>query len=414
MQTTVFEKTTVLRNVQPTQITAELARYDRLGHEAYCAAVGANPSAKHTYYIVHGGKSYPSKLIVAGVTNRNPSAFSGGISHIGLPLLQKGFLFQQLGFGFLSTVAPTASLVANPAAIGVTGEVEAYFASGSNRAADIRGFTFVGHSVMAVADKVSPATEAELYDVARTNANRKARGRALIQVGIDSGAFSEVDKQDIFKTVAPMTHAKWQKVLDLYNRLALVFAEYGVAESLHLIAPDKIADQAETLVRLARYKAECRALAAMGVRVMVVAQKGRQTQVEFAQACLGILGADLSWSWALPCKKGATSPAEAGTFVAAMQPERLHLLGLGTGNAKFDAFMGAILAGSPRTVVTCDSCWLAANAGHARGAGQARPLTRARVWAEQLIEAGKAHTKVVHELAIVLALTGGLYQAMLF
>ena len=432
---------TNLRNATPQDIEQELRRYDRLGHLGYAQSVGANPASEHKYHIVHGGRSYPSKLIVAGVTHRNPSAFSGGVSHLGLALIRKGFLFQQLAFSFLARIAATAAVVLAPTSVGATGDVEAYFASGSNRAADIHGFTYVGHSVMTVADKTSCATETALYDVARQNASRRRQGLPLLQVGIDSGAFSEVEfnaphkcsklchrKACIgagnlpypkappftFVTVKPMGDKQWQNVMDLYARLALVFAEYGVADSLHVIAPDKIADQTVTLTRLVRYRTEVRSLAEQGVHVLVVAQKGAQTQVEFARSVLTIIGDDLDWTWALPCKKGATSINEACTFAEAIRPERCHLLGLGTGNRFFDDFVLAFQVASPATILTCDSCWLAANAGHARNGSKARPLTAARVIAAQLIRLGHVHTRVVHELAIVLALTHGVYQAPLF
>lgn len=116
-----------------------------------------------------------------------------------------------------------------------------YFASGSSRPADIRGFAAIGHAIGVAAPEVSANAEAELVALA---------GRG-IPVFVDSGAFSEVTfGAEGVTVVAPITDADWRERLALYRRLAV-----ALGPDVYLVAPDRIADQEETIRRMARYAA---------------------------------------------------------------------------------------------------------------------------------------------------------------
>jgi hypothetical protein len=153
-----------------------------------------------------------------------------------------------------------------------------------------------------------------------------------------------------------------------------------------------------------------RALRSLGVNLLVVAQLGRLSQVEFDAAASEALGFD-DYVRALPCKKAATSAAQVREFCAAVQPKRLHLLGLGVRNDKFNSYLAAVAEVSPNTVVSCDSNMITANVGRKRDG--VRPLTAARDLAEKLIASGKTAITDVQELGVILAFGAGFASGLL-
>lgn len=255
-----------------------------------------------------------------------------------------------------------------------------YFASGSNRPADIRGFGAIGHAIGVAAPEVSPAAEAELV-------------RSTVPVFVDSGAFSEVEFTAAgVVVVAPISDAEWRSRLALYKRLAV-----RMGARVHLVAPDRIGNQEETLARLARYAPELRELRALGARLLVPIQKGTKTQAAFVQDAIGVLGFD-DFVHAIPSKKRATTLAELAAYVSEVRPSAVHLLGLGIRNSNAPAAL-AILAGVAS--VSLDSNMIAANVG--RGGRKPRPLTAARDAASALIASGSTSIRSAQELGIIIA-----------
>lgn len=144
-----------------------------------------------------------------------------------------------------------------------------YFASGSNRPADIRGFAAIGHAIGVAAHEVTANAEKELLALRGTG----------VQVFVDSGAFSEVEFGAAgVSVVAPIDHAAWTERLALYRRLAV-----ALGPQVHVVAPDRIGDQEETLRRLSRYAPELRELRALGANVLVPIQKGTKAQAAFVR-----------------------------------------------------------------------------------------------------------------------------------
>lgn len=385
-----------LKNVTREALLTAIGEYDSLGADAFHAKYGTSPSTKLT--LQHGGKSYPSKAIVAAATGLSPSDFSGGQSRLGALLERCGFALTQLVFGFAATVAAaTVATAPAEAGVGVTGKAATYFASGSSTPASIRGFATIGHAIGVAATELSQAGENELLALAGSG----------IPVFVDSGAFSEVEFDVVaggFKVVAPITEAGWAARLDLYARLAAVYADREAAGDLYLVAPDQVGSQEVTLARLTKYAPEVRALIEQGVRVLVAVQRGALPQADFDARVTAVLGTS-DYVRALPCKKGATSVEELRAFVATVQPARLHLLGLGERNRQVNAYLGAVAAVSPSTVVTLDSNKIAASVG--RQGKAPRILTAARDAAAALIAAGKSAVTSVQELGIILAFGAG-------
>lgn len=234
-----------------------------------------------------------------------------------------------------------------------------HFASGSQSPGQPTGFAEVGKDVGVAALEVGPKVEAELM---------RLKGRDA-HVFVDSGAFSEVEFGPTGpRTVRPFTPADWDRVLGLYERLAPV-----LGAQLHVVAPDKVGDQHETLARLARYAPRLRALRAHGVNILVPLQQGAMTLAEFDAAVEAVIG-DRAWTPAIPSKKDATPKEAIAGYVAAKRPPLLHLLGLGPSSPRAPEVLRAIKYASPDTDVQFDSNVIRAAVGRPEGR-QARPYT---------------------------------------
>lgn len=258
-----------------------------------------------------------------------------------------------------------------------------YFASGSNRAADVRGFSRIGHPIGVAAPEVSAAAEVEII-------------RAGVPVFVDSGAFSEVvfDENGV-RVVAPISDSEWRARLALYRRIA-----EALGARAYLVAPDRIGDQAETLRRLAAYAPELRALRALGARVLVPIQKGAKPQSKFVRDVESVLGFS-DFVHAIPSKKRATTIAELREYLRAVRPSSVHFLGLGIKNANAPAVFAALSEFCPSASVSLDSNMIAANVG--RGGRVPRLLTRSRDRAARMIANGETSIVSAQELGIVLA-----------
>lgn len=261
-----------------------------------------------------------------------------------------------------------------------------YFASGSNRPADIRGFAAIGHAIGVAAPEVSPNAERELCAL---------RGGG-VQVFVDSGAFSEVEflEDGPPRVVAPISDAEWAERLALYRRLALV-----LGAQVHVVAPDLIGDQEATLARLAKWAPEVRELRALGANVLVPIQKGRKPQAEFVREVEQVLGFS-DFVHAIPSKKKATSMGELAAYLEAVRPTRIHFLGLGLKNTNAGQVLALCAQFVPGASLSFDSNLIAANVG--RGGRAPRRLTAARDLAAKLIAQGATFSSA-QELGIILA-----------
>jgi len=272
-----------------------------------------------------------------------------------------------------------------PADIDLPLDPIAYFASGCQRG-EVAGFAAIGHDVGVAAGSVNADVEGELCALAGTD----------VQAFIDSGAFAEFRAQLKGKS-APV---KWDKVIALYKRVGAV-----LGDQLHVVAPDAIGDQGETLARLERYAEDMRELDAMGVRVLMPVQRGTFTQESFYRRCVEVLGFEPIP--ALPCRASATSVEEAEQFVAAVQPTVIHLLGLGPRGHKAKRYLARIAEACAFTMVQMDSCIIAAHAGKTKGPGGGpRRLTAAAGIVNGMAERGELSSDVQTRKAagVILAL----------
>lgn len=242
-----------------------------------------------------------------------------------------------------------------------------YFASGSSRVGDIRGFHQAGIEVGTAAPEVLSKREGVILDAERELLSLAGTGR---RVFVDSGAFSEVDfGEDGPFVVEPITDAEWDRRLGLYERLA-----EGLGDQLYIVAPDKVAFQWETLDRLEAYAERVRRCHDLGANIIVAHQKGSLSLTEFNAYAADLLGFD-DFICAFPMKKDATSVEDIAEFCANVKPARVHLLGIGpkSRGSKFSLTISAIQHNSPETVIFCDSVAIAGCAGRDNGG---RPYTK--------------------------------------
>lgn len=366
--------------------TLELA--DSMGHPAFLREHGYQASKR--WHVRFNGRSYPSKAIVGVAAGLTAREFFGGVAQVVPALKRLGFqvvdaapaevdpamleLARQAGAGL---AAPRTTLSPAPAA---------YFASGSNRPAEVRGLAGVGADVGVAVPELSPNGIAALKALAGTD----------VQVFVDSGAFSEVKFGPAgVQVVKPITDADWRARLEVYRELA-----EALGSQVWLVAPDQVGSQQVTLERLTRYRAEVAAIAELGARILVPIQKGEATQAEFAGRVAEVLDG-VDWLPALPCKKAATTPAEAAAFLAATKPAHVHLLGLGPRNRLAPAFAAAVEAAGVASY-SLDSNWLAANVG--RSEAKPRRFTAAQDLARLAVAAGALAATQVKPFAFLLTL----------
>ncbi len=221
------------------------------------------------------------------------------------------------------------------------------FASGSNEAREIRGFGLAGIPV----------------GFAASNIRKQALDELLASNGpifADSGAFTEVSfASGAPCVVAPISHQEWLDRLAIYHRLAVVHGG-----NLHAVAPDMVANQQETLLRLGRYRSQIGALHALGAHVLVPVQNGELSAAAFYREAVYVAGIPLVP--AIPMKKAATSDADLLQFVREVRPDRLHLLGIGYSRSTAKTLVRRILAIAPELQLSLDSNRLRAVTGEGR------------------------------------------------
>jgi hypothetical protein len=250
-----------------------------------------------------------------------------------------------------------------------------YFASGTNDVESLRALAALG---VAPGVAVQELTSAMLRELLPPPARVAAEEYPALF--LDSGAFSELRKGRI-------SDAAWRERLAVYDRVVGYFCDAwtwsgdALVRRRHVevsvVAPDCVGDQAETLRRLRLFRAEVRALAKRGARVIVPVQPGALPLAVFWRAALEVLG-DGAWVAGIPCKPGLTCPRAFAAFAAEARPERVHFLALGPTRDTFQAFLRA--AAAIGAEVSCDAGLKRRLEGTANGPGGGpRAIARRRL-----------------------------------
>ena len=212
------------------------------------------------------------------------------------------------------------------------------FASGANQHTEMRGFARLGIPVGVSASLLSRKGIQTLIELNQP-------------VMVDSGAFSEVtfDRSTGAPTiVAHISDREWRRRLCIYMELAQALGQKAL-----LVAPDRVGDQEETLLRLDRYQRELAEIAATGAGILIPLQVGRLSHEGFFREAVSAAGVPLIP--AMPLKKAVTPPSDLIDFVLAVRPPRLHLLGMGAENRNARKILRLIEHYSPETEITMDS-----------------------------------------------------------
>lgn len=178
-----------LATVDRAAVLEAIRECDRVGMHAFLETHGYRPSLR--YQLRHKGRSYPSKAVLGVAAGLESSEFFGGAAVVVRHLLRLGFQVREgrrvvTELGLLELAR--AERGGGPDVFGLPelpAEPAAWFASGSNRAGEIRGLGIVGQDVGVAAPEIlgrAPA-EAALLELAGSD----------VQVFVDSGAFSEVE-----------------------------------------------------------------------------------------------------------------------------------------------------------------------------------------------------------------------------
>jgi hypothetical protein len=232
------------------------------------------------------------------------------------------------------------------------------FASGANEAREIRGFTLAGVSVGVAVSLIRENAIRELLN---------SEGHVFA----DSGAFSEIEfGPEGARIVEPISDVEWRRRISIYKRLAKT-----LGSRLSVVAPDRVADQPVTLARLSCYRTEMAEIAALGAEVLIPVQNGELAPAEFYRKALEVSGLDLVP--AMPMKKAASSPADVLAFVRAVQPRRIHLLGMGYERTAARKLVAMLQIIAPHLEISMDSNRLRAVTGKGRSMTEAENRMRA-------------------------------------
>lgn len=271
---------------------------------------------------------------------------------------------------------PQASLFGGDDGIGVL-----YFASGSNHPGEIRGFASISRAVgvsAAALDKKTKRWRSQCG--ADCQAALVEAVDAGVPVFIDSGAFSEVDfgpRGPV--TVAPIEPEEWDRRLEVY-RSVIGRVRPPFRGLVNVVAPDKVGDYATTMARLKTYRPQLEELSELGGTVLVPLHRGPRGLADTHRQVEDLL-APIPWVPALPMMKAATSSPELASYLEAIQPERVHLLGIGPRNPRAREVADVFLRYGPATRVQADSVAMLADLGRTGGPaelGGVRRLTAAQ------------------------------------
>jgi hypothetical protein len=230
------------------------------------------------------------------------------------------------------------------------------YASGTNRACDIRGALCAGVPVWVDICRLSPAATHELL-------------RSALPVFLDSGAFSEVSFRDgdicMERPISDdQWHSRLEKYLNVARQLRRSRMPCAACAPVTVVAPDCVGSQEETLARLAKFRAQIRQVHALGADVVVPLQVGSLDVCDFYQKAKALLGIEIVPG--MPMNKAATKADTIQSLIQAVTPKRIHLLGLGAENHKARPLIRFLRHLSPEILISMDANRIRAAVGKNR------------------------------------------------
>jgi hypothetical protein len=232
------------------------------------------------------------------------------------------------------------------------------YASGTNRACDIRGVATAGIPIGVDVSKISESGISALLT-------------STVPLMLDSGAFGEVSMcGGRIVATSPINDAEWRRRLEIYLRISRSLCKRSKDAAfarVTVVAPDQVGSQEMTLRRLERFKSEVQAIKKAGAEVMVPLQRGGMDIVDFYLSASNVLG--FKAIPAIPMKKAACSPDEIVRFLQRTRVPRIHLLGIGLANTNAEHLLRRMQAVVADLQISVDSNRIRA------AVGQNRPIS---------------------------------------
>ncbi|WP_224962688.1 hypothetical protein [Geomonas subterranea] len=204
------------------------------------------------------------------------------------------------------------------------------YISGQTATADFAGIADAGLPVGVQVQEITPTVEAQI-------ASYSSEGGFVF---VDSGAFTAFVKGET---------VDFDQVLDDYERLASLTT---TPANLAVVAPDAIGDMDLTAELQVAYLDRIKRLTSMGVELLLPLQRG-WTNPQYLAHYRFIRQAIGPFTLAFAANKAAFEPQHVAELVVELEPERVHLLGVGTKNLA--AYSDAVLWNSPNTEISSDA-----------------------------------------------------------
>lgn len=219
------------------------------------------------------------------------------------------------------------------------------FVSGMNSPADFAGVASADAPIGLQVAEIGATTEKMMMDY-------NARGGHLF---IDSGAFTAFMKQQTID---------FDQVLRRYRQLGEKFPR---PENVAVVAPDVVGNMDASAELQQAYLRELRELQHLGLNVLVPFQKGWGMKRYRSHYQAMKMALTAPFTIAIPCNAKAWGVQDLAKMIAAVRPDRVHLLGVG--KRKLWQFVDAVLTSAP-------NCLISADANRVRAMiGEGRPVT---------------------------------------
>ncbi|TXG99926.1 MAG: hypothetical protein E6R08_00400 [Nevskiaceae bacterium] len=217
------------------------------------------------------------------------------------------------------------------------------YGSGASAFWDFLGYRKAGAPVGITAIEIGP----DVIEVARDYA--AAGGKVFL----DSGAFSALSEGRVLDFE--------REVFPIYEAM---MADGKGASQMLVVMPDRIGDPAGSLELQRKYAADIRRWMDLGIEAMFPIQATGQRAIEWFRTIEELVD-HREFVTGIPSNACAWTMDQVLHFAKAVQPKRMHLLGLGK-KQTVDCMAARVAEVSAKTVLTCDSCQILANVGQGR------------------------------------------------
>lgn len=206
------------------------------------------------------------------------------------------------------------------------------------------------------------------------------------QVFVDSGAFPAFQAG---KTV------NWPDVMRRYDKIV---GMTKIPANLHLVFPDVVGDQVQTLALQEQYSPRFRSLIADGVTPLIPVQKGALSPYDAWTRSLDIYRITPERAIAaVPSNQEAFSETDLKNLISSTErpPTRVHLLGLAANEKRLEQMVGMIPG---RVIITTDANRLRAKVGKGRPVTEKRKAKLHDQVVEQLREGQFDETELIYDV----------------